>query len=596
MSLKEELQRLNINDRHGDLMHLSLMELIKRARIKTQSNAKVILVDHLTKFLMDPMNIEGIWKGLSPFEKICMKDCLINGTYLFAESIKGLAKVHNIDKRQVINFGWSSESEIAAYLPENSKMGLFFVNGQVPEEVLKVLLPKVGTITFDLTKSQVTEEDLKETYVFEQEGDLREDLITFVKCAVGNKVKVTASSGYPTKGSMKSINERLANKEYETEYISWDTLRKCQDMYRLRGLYDILIDAKVLEVNGTSLILGSEGKKFLALPFTEQVKMLFTSYKESKMIDEIQNIKGEKLLARVGIGLSAARETLLRLLGRLDSNEWISMEVFSEQLFKCARCFLYNFTHGANYAFSRYGYAGLGGGDWERVERAYLDVVLLDYLVPLGIVDVAVEDVEVQNEMTGNYTDRLEVTYFKITKLGAYILGSAKVYEDPTMKDKVDNDLWIDEWQQVVVGESKKEHQHHIFFEAFCEKGEGERHVAYPLNFSAILKAFHEEISLDQIWTYLEKNVTKPLPTHLKGVFDKWSEDQKKVRIRVVTILECEDPAILEELKDTTGVKKHTKQVLQEVLELYPGTGDKVKKEVEKQYYFCNNEIGRGGL
>jgi hypothetical protein len=90
------------------------------------------------------------------------------------------------------------------------------------------------------------------------------------------------------------------------------------------------------------------------------------------------------------------------------------------------------------------GYEGYGG--WNMLQERYLLCLLLEYAAPLGMIDVAYEHpAGARDDYSGqwggddlSFLSRYDgLRYFRVTPLGAYVLGRLKTYEPPQARPNV---------------------------------------------------------------------------------------------------------------------------------------------------------------
>ena len=573
--LIDRLQQLRLTEYNPEVYYLPLQTLVSRAKLKLKNKSKNSLVEALDAYLSDEKNICAIWDELDALERAIVTDAIVNKNYLLRGRAKKLSE------------------EMNQQLKEKSKMGLFFINGSIPIEIKKVLETLIEKPHMNLHEQKPSSELLSKYYVYRYEEDQWTDWTNIVKFASTGKFKATKAGNLPTKAALNKINEIVVAKEYETENIGLLEARNGADAHRLYGLYKTMIAAKVLTLDGTTVMMGDEAKTFLSASYAEQAQMLFKAYQNNIDYDEITRIPTESFEPDVSCS-AKVRQPIIKLLSNLPEGQWIKMEEFSKELYKCWRPFIIEHVKGVKEKseYSSY-YRDYFRGNWERLERPYLEVLLIEGLGPLGIVDLALEEEEV--EMNFFELDwRLAVAYFKLTPLGAYLLGKNKDYKDPSAKDRLANDLWIDEKMHIRVGNSLKRYQHEIFFDQFCEKDEKEDYTEYVLDFAAALNAFNQDIDLDEILSYLQKECTKEIPPQVELVIHQWKQDQQKVKIRKVTLIECEDERILNDLMESKQIAKCGAKKLVQAIEIEADSEKKVKKEIEKKNYFCKI-IGQDG-
>lgn len=573
--LIEKLQQLRLTSYNYDAYHLPLEKMVSRAGLNLKSKGKNSLVNALGTYLSDEKNIRAIWDKFDALERAIVTDAMINRNYLLRKRANELSK------------------EMNQQLKEKTKMSLFFINGSIPIEIQKILVKFIERPQMNVQEQKLNGKLLRDYSVYRYAQDQWTDWTNIIKFASTGKFKVTKAGNLPTKAALNKINEMVVAKEYETENIGLLEARNGADAHRLYGLYKTMIAANVLTLDGTTVTLGDKAKTFLSMSYAKQAEMLFEAYQNNMDYDEIMRIPFETFQPDRACS-AEVRQPIINVLKGLPEGQWIKMDELSQEFYKYWRPFIMEHVIGITEKSEYSGYyRDYFEGDWERLERPYLDILFIEGLGPLGIVDLALEEEEVERD----YFDmdwRLKVAYLKLTSLGAYLFGKNKDFSDPSAKGRLANDLCVDENMHIRVGNSLKRYQHEIFFDQFCEKDEKEDYTEYVLDFAAALNAFNEDISLDEILSYLQKECTKEMPPQVELVIHQWKQDQQKVKIRKVTLIECEDERILNDLMESKQVAKYGAKKLVQALEIEAGSEKKVKKEIEKKNYFCKI-IGQDG-
>jgi len=568
--LKEALNRLNVTAYRYSWHNLPLEALVKRAQIAKVKVSKQEYIRVLENYLSDSKQLKAIWQKLSNFEKAIVTDAVVNKGYLLAEEVERLCKVYGEKQDKLVT---------------SSYICLYFIAGSIPKSVANELATFIEIPKMTLQEEIVNGKTLRNHHVYRSNDKLAEDWVNLIKLVGLGSLKVTKAGQFPTKATLKKINQQMIHKEYESSEITLDAMKNGGEAIRLYGLVETMIKAKVLDTENTDLILGVKAKEFLCQPFAKQAQILFEAYKNNSTYNEVERIKLEKLEVSLPDRIPLVRQDIIHLISSLPEEQWINMKDLREQIYKCWRTFLVEHVgsiteKNADYYFGRYRIE-----DWERIEVSYLDVLLLEGLAPLGIIDVALSEETIEHDYTSG--SRFSVAYFKITPLGAYLFGKNQNYIDPSTHNRVPNDLWVDDSLTINIGDSVKRYQHEMFFDRFCEKLEQEKKSVYTLNFYAALKAFNENIGLDEILTYLQSECTKPLPLQLERMLKQWKLDQQKVCIKNVTIIECEDESIMRDLMQSNILIKNDATVLNHAISIPEKHINKFKKEIESKNYFC---------
>lgn len=209
------------------------------------------------------------------------------------------------------------------------------------------------------------------------------------------------------------------------------------------------------------------------------------------------------------------------------------------------------------------------------------------YLGTIGAVDIITDD-ECDDYGTRTYH---VVKYFRLTDLGAYLLGLTKDYVSNT--DSNDSELEgfiIKPDFEVVIANSPKRTAHEVFFERFLIKKTEDVQVSiYKLEFSGIVKAMDLGIPLEEIYRYITDYSTVPIPVNITDTFNEWIQQSKRIKIRTVTILETDDEFLLEEIKNYKTMNTYIKSEIKHALIINPSDIKKIKKLIEKNNRFVVN-------
>jgi len=125
--------------------------------------------------------------------------------------------------------------------------------------------------------------------------------------------------------------------------------------------------------------------------------------------------------------------------------------------------------------------------------------------------------------------------------------------------------------------------EHETYLSKFLTKVSVDENVAvYKIDFASIVRAFDQKITPAQIKTYLNESSGKPLPENVIRSFDDWQVKAGRVRIRNVTVLETDDPLLLQELIHIKGMDRLSSDVLEHAVVIAYTTKKKVKALAEK--------------
>jgi hypothetical protein len=214
-------------------------------------------------------------------------------------------------------------------------------------------------------------------------------------------------------------------------------------------------------------------------------------------------------------------------------------------------------------------------------------VLLIEYLSTIGIVDVSV------CELADDYGVKkfLSAQYFRLTKLGAYVLNVIDEYESPNKNIKIqmesDEGFTLQANFEIIVQDSSSKYKYCMFFDKFAEKVVDDIATVYKLSFKSMVTALDKSISINEIIEYILNNCKNLMPENVMITLRQWEKESKRIKIRKVTIVETDDKFLVEELKSYRSINNNILGHLNYAFEIDSSQCNKVKREIEKKNKFC---------
>lgn len=261
-------------------------------------------------------------------------------------------------------------------------------------------------------------------------------------------------------------------------------------------------------------------------------------------------------------------------------DKWIDREQLLKFIKKLDRNFLRKIV-GTIYTYYEYEhYYYPDQNSWEEEEGRFIDVVLMEYLASMGIVDLLISE-----DYNDDDIEYFKVEYFKVTQLGAHILGINDDYKIENIEDETG--IIIQPNYEIIVQEGAMKDVHCIYLDKFAEELSEETVSIYKISFKAMVTALDNKISIEEIIDYFEEYSQNKIPDNVLMSLNEWKEKSKKIKIRTVTIVETDDKYLLEELKNYKEIKKDTLSELPYAFEIDSKATNKVKRNIEKKNHFC---------
>ncbi len=566
----------------------TLPHLLKIAGVKAASARKADMVDALDRYLGNPANIEQIWSGLTPLERGLVEEHILSEGHLDSSDIEEIFARHGAKPEPVT--GWFNRRKFSDYFAPDSKARLLFMGGRMPSVFRDTLAKKIKPP--EPTYQTVADPEQNE-YDDRVDGlaiigdDFAREITRLLKVVNSGKLRVTPSSGLPNKAAIVKIDAALEHKEFVTDMRQDITsFRSIEHTVRHYGLATLLLEAGIIDEADGLLRPGSAAKQFLLLDTAGQCRLLLQAWLKSHHINELQRAREIKTKQEHERSMEPCRKLILDYLANSPVNTWIDLHLLLKYMKRCHRNFLRQ-VMGNIEVYNEYDrcycYSDV---DWLALEGRFVEVVLLEYLTAMGIVDVAYEE-----SFGGYYDDKpyLSAEYFRLTPLGAYVLGASKDYADPEQAATVkQSGLVVQPDYEIVLQAGRMQDVHALFFDRWAEQVSAGGVSVYRLTFKGIINALDQGTSIREIIAYLQRHATAPLPDNVLSTLQEWEAESKRISIRTVTILETDDPYLLQELRSYKAIDQTVLKELPHAVVIDSKTALKLKREIEKRNHFCN--------
>ncbi|MCT4542607.1 MAG: helicase-associated domain-containing protein [Vallitalea sp.] len=577
MALKELLYDLR-TESHG----MQLPQLVRISGVKTASKRKADMVDALYKYLNVEENILNIWKSINSFERTLISEYVRSERGIDSEDIDEIMKKYNKKKQSSYRTGRG----VASYFSEKSKANLFFINGNMASEIYNILKKQLKPIQVEFKPVDINIEEyidyerVNRKYITIGER-FEDDFISIIKLVNLSKFKATKVSQMPNRTAMIKMYEVMKNTEifYEDQEDIKD-VRVIDNTIRLYGVSKLLLENSILQIINGALVLGEHADDFLMMDVADRCRFLLEGYLKSD-INELKRINELKLKTEYEGNYYTCRKVVLKYLKQAPIDKWIDIEQLFKFIKKIDRNFLGKIV-GDIYTYNDYDHYYYGNQNyWEDEAGRFIEVVLIEYLSSIGIVDLLI------NEKWDQYlsTTYYRIDYFKLTPLGAHILGMNKNYKVDEIKN--DTGLIIQPNYEIIVPDGTKKEVHCIYLDKFAERLSEDAVSMYRISFKSMIMALDNGLNIKEILEYLKKNSHNEIPENILMSLKQWEEDSKRIKIRTVTIVETDDKYLLEELKSYKVIKKDIVNELSHVFEIDSKATNKVKRNIEKKNHFC---------
>jgi hypothetical protein len=545
-----------------------------------KSAAKERVVSVLSEYYCAPNRFELLWNALSAAERKIISFHIWGAgsePVDYADEVAEEFGVAEISERSYYySYAYNGLDRFKErYAGKSSVLWLFFPTNHTVSIFQRELCNAIGEM------SRVYEELTDKPVVSTRENRMA-DFANIVRFCNSNKLTIT-KSGIPSKSAALKLLKYCGYEEYTA-----DPDAEPEDMRTADGLL-VTLPLTVLCIVG-GLLVSSEGVcvpgrkslSFINLPHEQLVKKLFDAYLKSKDFDEISIMRGIK--SKRGHNPVEARQNLAEELKYCPVGQAVYTYEFERYLRIANKTFArkderYVIETGNNY----YDY----GVNWEQYEHLLI-YIILSFFGALGIIDIVWDEEE---DVYSDIRQRIPIA-FRINPLGAYVLGLSDSYAAPDMpKAKIAGGFTVLPDYTIVIPDSSNRLKHELYFERlFTKISSTDEASIYRLDFETAARTVDSGASIDDLRKYLSAS-DKPIPENVLSALADWEKQAGRIRLRQVTILECDSDALLEEVIRYKGMGESVKEKISAAIVVEDGATNKIKKTIEKNNRFCKDVI-----
>ncbi len=383
------------------------------------------------------------------------------------------------------------------------------------------------------------------------ERDATVDLAVMLRLLEQGRMQVGDKTSWPSASTLRLLSDRLTGGDFYSDDPS--KAARNQQIGPVKAFaWPMLLQAAALaQRSGTKLALTKAGLKATASTPAQVLRTLWQKWTDSNLLDEfsrINAIKGQKAAGRVMAAVQPRRDAICDALCACPIGAWIAVEEFSR------------FMRAAGHAFevardpwklyvgeAQYGSLGYAGThDWAILQHRYILCLLFEYAATLGMVDVAyIEPARASRDFGHLWgTDELEflsrydgLAFFRITPLGAFIMGSREVYACATASSQVRLSVMPSLLVKAVDAEPSTEET--LTLDTW---GTPEAPGVWRLDAQKALEAVERGHTVDELRTFLQSRDEQPLPETVESFITSCNKNAKALEVIGTTLLiECKD-------------------------------------------------------
>jgi hypothetical protein len=544
-TLVEALSRLNVSD---------LKPLVAWLPEVPPSGRKDDLIGTVVRGL-SPSGLRLLWAGLDELQRLAVAEALYTVDGVFDPELfrakHGRLPEFSTGPRTSGRSGSPTRLALFLYAQDRSHCVPMDLRPALKAFVSKPEPARIASVDVLPPTSETTPTTARLT-----ERDALVDLAVMLRLAEQGKMQVGDKTSLPTASTQRLLTDKLTGGDFYC-----DDTPKTGHVQRIGPIkafaWPMLLQAAALvQRKGSKLALTKAGLKAMGSAPADVLRTIWEKWANSDLLDEfsrIDTIKGQKAGGRVMSAVEPRRDAICDALAMCPISTWVSIEEFSRFIRASGHAFEVAHDPWKLYiGEAHYGSLGYAGShDWAVLQHRYMLCFLFEYAATLGIVDIAyIEPRHAPRGFSSMWgTDDLEflsrydgLTFFRITPLGAYCLGTSESYACATPPSKVRLSVLPSLLVTVVDGEPSLEEASTL--EAWCTQ---ETPRSWRLDRQRAMAALERGHSPENLRTFLQSRDEQPLPDVVESFITTSGKNSTALKvIGTALLIECRDEATAE--------------------------------------------------
>jgi hypothetical protein len=537
---------------------------------------KAELIHLLTSALTDAQTLKNLCEQMSSGEQQVIAELIYNLGGRYNNSVieakygtnwrtprPSRDRVTRWNKATPFDLLFGSSSEFGMYIPSNLHSLLGRLLPPPPE------LTRTGTSDPPPLPAKRYKDDTRELFISQSEAAAFHDLVATLALISQGKISVSASTSMPTLASLRNLRERLLGGDYfDDEYT------RAEEAIRPTALIMLMQAAKWAAPGSSSkLELTRTGQKLLAGSVDATIiREAWERWLKSDILDELSRLRGIKGQQSKSTRLSkpsSRRTTISEALAKYLPNEWVRFSELLRHMRAAAQLPVIERTQYTNLYVGysmEYGWLGSDTKYWDVAQGSYIRVLLWEYAATLGMVEIAYTTAEETPHdygevlgLDGESISRYDGLWaFKLTNLGAFVLGKSTTYTPPTPASAETTPLIriLPNLDIVVINAPQLQPNDRVFLERI---GTSKNQGVYQLNRDSIMDAAQHGLNLDLLREFLvqKSGIALPeFPQTVRVFLDDLAGRMGKLREGGrMAVIESDDPYILTELANNAVLR-----------------------------------------
>lgn len=431
--LKESLQSLVVAD---------LKDLVRYLPAPQTEGRKDELIERITSAMLGS-DLRSVWKSLDAMQAAAVAEAVHHPRGEFS-SQRFRAKYQadpafEVADTKPAHYSGTKKSALALFVQYAIQERRYFVPSDLQASLL-AFVPKPSNVRLDSSETSPTGEGLTERLT---EREALQEVVVILRTIEQARITVSDKTALPSSSTLKVLANKLVSGDFYPVVVKADKWDQTIGSIKAFAWPMLIQAAGLAQRTGTRLALSPSGVRALSAPPADVLRTLWRKWLNTTLLDEfsrVDAIKGQSGAGRVMSAVAPRRAAIEDALRECLVGRWVRLDDFSRFMRAADHVFVVTHDPWKLYLCERqYGSLGYEGSHgWNILQDRYMAAVLFEYAATLGMVDVAYFDPhEGRNDFRNMWgADELRflsrydgLNSFRVTALGAYILGQDATYQ-----------------------------------------------------------------------------------------------------------------------------------------------------------------------
>lgn len=516
--------------------------------VKPKITRKADLAEAVAGWLADPAHLKAYWEKLSELEQRFIQESVFN-YHGYGEIARFSVKYGRFPEKppERDRYFYTSRKALSDgirvfFYPDAERSARI----KIPDGLQSLLAEIIDRLEPDHIKSGLLPEPLPESHtLYERERLALSELHSMLILLQNKQLKVSEKTGLASSATLNKVAGDIH------EYYQESSCNEASGMELIvsYGWLRLIGNSPFAKQSKTTLV---PAKKAEAEP-AETLKAIWERWVNNRLHDEfrrIDNIKGQTGKSRrYFTSVVTRREMVIAALKQCPVNSWVAFADFSRFMYMTGSGL--KITTAPEHLYLEQPRDAFYNADWDALEARYMRCLLVEYAATLGLIDVVMAPPGADDICLDEYLRYEEMEclsrydglqYFRLTPLGAYVLGLTEHYQCAESSATTETAMTIQRQGRMVFSGSPTPWEQR-FLSLYADQ---DSETVWKLSRQKIMETLQIGGSVEELKQFLQARETQPfLPEDCEGILSQASTNLDGVKIgEEALIITCKNQEI----------------------------------------------------